>query len=193
LGKNCNGMIFPRKLYHMDGGCITCAKMRPRGQREADPFTLQNGKWGLKFNGVTWRASRLSFCLNKAEINVNPAFDDFVLHDCDNDWCINPDHLHLGTIKQNAAEKFARHPTIHAIMRDATKLARKRMTEDAKASMLSGLYGQPGQPSYKRSEESRNKSAASRRSHRAALSPEEHSAHCKAIAEGCKKRKEEER
>lgn len=56
-------MKFPRKVYHVTGGCITCAKMLPRGQREGTPRALQTGKWGLTFEGERWQASRLSYHL----------------------------------------------------------------------------------------------------------------------------------
>lgn len=32
----------------------------------------------------------------------------FVLHECDCPWCVNPDHLKLGTKKQNTADAIAR-------------------------------------------------------------------------------------
>jgi hypothetical protein len=34
----------------------------------------------------------------------------FVLHKCDNPTCFNPNHLYLGSLKQNSADTSQRHP-----------------------------------------------------------------------------------
>lgn len=36
------------------------------------------------------------------------ACDEWVLHSCDNRWCINPAHLRLGTAKENQQESWAK-------------------------------------------------------------------------------------
>jgi hypothetical protein len=48
---------------------------------------------------------------------INPEADPFyhsysrlVLHACDNKNCVNPDHLYIGTNKQNAIDRCMRHP-----------------------------------------------------------------------------------
>jgi hypothetical protein len=50
-------------------------------------------------------------------IKINPNADPFyrsdsrlVLHTCDNPNCVNPDHLYIGTTKQNAIDRCKRHP-----------------------------------------------------------------------------------
>lgn len=45
---------------------------------------------------VIWLAHRYSYYLN-----VNDPGDKHVLHKCDNPPCVNPDHLYLGTHKDN--------------------------------------------------------------------------------------------
>lgn len=34
--------------------------------------------------------------------------DEWVLHRCDNPWCINPEHLRVGTAKENQQESWAK-------------------------------------------------------------------------------------
>jgi len=50
------------------------------------------------------RAHRASYILHKGEIPNNL----LVLHSCDVRDCVNPDHLHLGTPKQNMQEMMVR-------------------------------------------------------------------------------------
>ncbi len=50
-------------------------------------------------NGKLEGAHRLSYRLNKGDIGAS-----FVLHECDNPLCVNPDHLFLGSQKDNLAD-----------------------------------------------------------------------------------------
>jgi len=59
------------------------------------------GKIGAK-NG--WRTSRLAWYLKFGNIPHKL----FVLHKCDNPSCCNPDHLFLGTNKQNVEDMIAK-------------------------------------------------------------------------------------
>jgi hypothetical protein len=55
------------------------------------------------FEGKTRKASRVAFFVFKGHWP-----EDKALHDCDNPKCINPDHLHDGTTRQNAIEAVDR-------------------------------------------------------------------------------------
>lgn len=61
-----------------------------------------NNSYGcVKFNGRTWNAHRLAYSLEKGEIPAGLC----VLHACDTPLCVNPDHLFLGTQKDNIADR----------------------------------------------------------------------------------------
>lgn len=61
-------------------------------------------------NGTNRRAHRISW-----EIHYGPIPPDlWVLHKCDNRACVNPDHLYLGTAKENALDRELRDRSNHA-------------------------------------------------------------------------------
>jgi hypothetical protein len=96
----------------------------------------KNGRALFSIERITVVAARVSWSIHKSHIesiplNVpgwdrdgwhsykkrNPAANVFyrsysrlVLHTCDNPNCVNPDHLYIGTNKQNAIDRCARHP-----------------------------------------------------------------------------------
>ena len=59
----------------------------------------------LEYRGQFMQAHRVSYQLAHG---VALTRTEHVLHDCDNPSCVNPDHLHLGTPKQNAREAIER-------------------------------------------------------------------------------------
>ncbi len=62
--------------------------------------THPNGYGQFHFDGKPWKAHRFSWKLHYGEIPKCYG----VLHMCDNTLCVNPEHLFLGTQKQNMCD-----------------------------------------------------------------------------------------
>jgi hypothetical protein len=85
-------------------------KVSESGCWEWTRFTVKS--WGNKsdgyghmsYRGKDWPAHRLSYLLH---FGVHPGKLD-VMHKCDNPKCVNPDHLELGTRKQNIRDAIKR-------------------------------------------------------------------------------------
>jgi len=64
-----------------------------------------NNRFGIvKWKKRTWKASRLIYTLLKGEITEGM----YLLHSCDNELCVNPDHLREGTQKDNMKDMYDR-------------------------------------------------------------------------------------
>lgn len=73
---------------------------------------ITSGGYGnLSYQGVSVVAHRVAYHLShntSLEAPADKLSSQFVLHDCDNRICCNPNHLHLGTLSTNQKEAYAR-------------------------------------------------------------------------------------
>lgn len=88
-----------RKLENMiinDNGCWVYQGRNDKGKK------LSYGRVSIYLYGRLWtfRAHRISYAFYNG---IDPA-EQYVCHKCDNPSCINPDHLFLGTSKDNMVD-----------------------------------------------------------------------------------------
>lgn len=120
---------FPRPIIRV-GECLAVAEQDRQGRCAGVPHILTRSKTWYK--DERWYSHRLSYHLNKKKIPrlCKSQTKGFVLHTCDNSWCIEPEHLYLGDRRQNSVDLYERHPTIHASRKKykPTPETRKRMS-----------------------------------------------------------------
>ena len=89
---------------------------------------------GLSHNGYalttrknkTYRAHRLAYCDSKG-ITHDSIKGQVVRHTCDNRRCVNPQHLELGSHKDNMADMVSRGRSAKGLVNGAGKLTPKQV------------------------------------------------------------------
>lgn len=81
-----------------------------------------NGYGQVKRDGKFLLAHRYSYMLHKGDIG-----EYFVLHKCDNRKCVNPDHLFLGTQKDNQQDMKAKKRHVFGERSSQAKLTEKQV------------------------------------------------------------------
>jgi hypothetical protein len=145
-------MTFPRPVM-LVGDCIALVALNKNSATGIMAGDAIFGKYPtVIYHGEQWNAHRLSYHINvepiprtRHDIRVG-----LVLHSCDNKWCVNPEHLRLGTFSENVRDMYDRHPTILSSLSDAAK----RQVENGTCALLN--------LSDESMEKGRKKSSASR-------------------------------
>ena len=124
-----------------------------RGCWEYPPTQKANGRPNISYKGKYWMVHRLAYRL------VHGPIPDglLVCHHCDNPPCINPEHLFLGTYKDNNVDKVrkGRHaktrPGLPGTANGGAKLTEEAVREiralydlgipDKATMVLAGHYG----------------------------------------------------
>ena len=106
-------------------GCWNWTASLCGGNPQRDPKKHRIYKYGqFKVRDLKERlAHRVSYILHKGPINNGM----WVLHKCDNPKCVNPDHLYLGTPKDNHDDMLDRDRHLRGERNTESKLAEKQV------------------------------------------------------------------
>ena len=119
---------FPRPTVKI-GDCIAVV-----GHKTKKPKT--KGHVSVCIGGEQWKGSRLSYSLNVESIPRTPESlkEGLVLHRCDNGWCVNPDHLYIGSAEQNTKDYLERNKEFRSRMSRSARRAWKDPSRREKQS-----------------------------------------------------------
>lgn len=93
---------FPNKVCELESGCMVW--VGNGGRRD-----LYKHQCTISAIGRVFRVPRIVLALKIGpEFLLKKKHDANALHTCDNGWCVNPDHLFLGTQKDNVADMMAK-------------------------------------------------------------------------------------
>lgn len=76
--------------------------------------------------GITWANNKWEYA-HRAVVNASKG--DVVLHTCDNPSCVNPEHLIIGTHKQNSFDMVRKNRQAKGEQAGNSKLTQEQVTE----------------------------------------------------------------
>ena len=86
------------------------SKLQDNTTVREDGCWMFTGSWDgfgygeMRCDGVRMRAHVASYKIHKGTIPEGM----YVCHECDNPWCVNPEHLFLGTLSDNIKDMWAK-------------------------------------------------------------------------------------
>ena len=98
--------------------------------------TIRTGYGRFYLNGKWWTAHRASWTIHNGPIPAGL----LVLHKCDNKGCVNPEHLFVGTQRDNVLDMFKkrRHKILKGSLNPNAKL------DESKVIQIRSLYENGG-------------------------------------------------
>lgn len=72
----------------------------------------EDGYGTLRFNGKMQKAHRVAYCQHHG-LDIEAIAGKVIRHTCDNPPCVNPDHLIIGTQKENNRDRAERNRSAH--------------------------------------------------------------------------------
>lgn len=100
-------------------------KREQNGCLEWQGAIATNGYGQTKWNRVYFSAHKFSWTLHRGKVPDGM----LVLHKCDNKRCVDPDHLYIGTVKQNTADAIARGQIKTGTAHPMSKLTEAQLAE----------------------------------------------------------------
>lgn len=76
--------------------------------------------------GITWHNNKWAYA-HRAVMNAKKG--EVVLHTCDNPSCVNPEHLIIGTSKQNSQDMVSKNRQAKGEKAGSAKLTKTQVTE----------------------------------------------------------------
>lgn len=100
---------------------------------------IHSGHGNFSMFGATYTAHSVAWLLSHGEIPAGL----FVLHTCDNGWCMRPSHLYLGTQSQNMLDRRdrGRAPLQKLTQDKADEIRSRYITENTTYRKLGREYG----------------------------------------------------
>ncbi len=153
-------MIYPVDTIAV-GDCMAVVAKVGGKRRKEGPVTARRPQ--VEYEGQRWKASRLAYHLNCESVPKTPPdkTQGLVLHKCDQEWCVNPNHLYLGSARRNTQDIFERNPNVRerlsiAKIGNKNRLGYKETAEN-RAKLSAALKGNSRKLGKKESDETRHR------------------------------------